>query len=226
MLQPRRYWAVVPAAGVGRRMGASIPKQYLKLGERTVIERTLAVLTEHPTIVEVVVAIAPDDQWWPEIAPAGIRTCTGGAERCHSVLNALHALLEHGAEPDDWCLVHDAVRPLLKAVDIDRLVSGVGDYADGFGTVNLLGFEQGGGATIGGPLTEEFFFFDPEMPSYDILNLRFGISSEKWDAALFINNVTDETAFLALDQERGSRARVGYLTNQPRTLGLTYRVNF
>ena len=41
-----------------------------------------------------------------------------------------------------------------------------------------------------------------------------------------MNNITDERALLALDQERGTRARVGYLTNQPRTFGLTARLNF
>jgi iron complex outermembrane receptor protein len=99
----------------------------------------------------------------------------------------------------------------------------VGDFADGFGTVNLLSF---GDNAIGGPLTADTFTFDPELPAYDILNLRFGVSSAKWDVALFVNNVTDEIAFLALDQERGTRARVGYLTNQPRTFGLSTRVNF
>jgi iron complex outermembrane receptor protein len=94
----------------------------------------------------------------------------------------------------------------------------VGDHADGFGTVNLF--------TVGGPLTQDTFTFNPELPAYDILNLRFGITTEKWEAAFFVNNVTDEIAFLALDQERGTLARVGYLTNQARTFGVTARVNF
>ena len=98
----------------------------------------------------------------------------------------------------------------------------VGDYADGFGTVDMLTFP----GVIGGPLTQQFFTFNPELPSYDLLNLRLGVSSTQWDIALFVNNVTDEIAFLALDQERGSRARVGYLTNQPRTIGVSARVNF
>ena len=44
--------------------------------------------------------------------------------------------------------------------------------------------------------------------------------------AFFVNNVTDERALLALDQERGTRARVGYLTNQPRTFGIATRIDF
>ena len=98
----------------------------------------------------------------------------------------------------------------------------VGDFADGFGTVDMLTFA----GVIGGPLTQQFFTFNPELPAYDVVNLRIGVNGEKWEAALFVNNVTDEIAFLALDQERGSRARVGYLTNQPRTYGLSTRVKF
>ena len=76
------------------------------------------------------------------------------------------------------------------------------------------------------PLTAATFKFDPELPSYDIVNLRLGVRHGQWDVALFGNNLTDEVAFLALDRERGRRARVGYLTNQPRTFGITARINF
>jgi iron complex outermembrane receptor protein len=99
----------------------------------------------------------------------------------------------------------------------------IGDQAEGFGTVNLLAFEPN---TIGAPLTQNTFTFNPELPAYDLLNLRVGFLNEKWDAAFYVNNVTDETAFLALDQERGTLARVGYLTNQPRTFGVSARIRF
>ena len=99
----------------------------------------------------------------------------------------------------------------------------IGDQAAGFGTVNLLSFAP---HTIGGPLTASTFTFDPELPSYDIVNARIGLLKGRWDVALFGNNLTDERALLALDQERGTRARVGYLTNQPRTFGINVRLNF
>jgi iron complex outermembrane receptor protein len=99
----------------------------------------------------------------------------------------------------------------------------IGDQAAGFGTVNLLSFAPN---TIGGPLTATTFRFDPELPSYDIVNARIGVLRGKWDISIFGNNLTDERALLALDQERGTRARVGYLTNQPRTFGITARLNF
>lgn len=70
------------------------------------------------------------------------------------------------------------------------------------------------------------FTFDPELPSYEIGNLRFGVKTGSWEAAAFVNNLWDERAFLSLDRERGSRARVGYLTNMPRNYGLALRMNF
>ena len=98
----------------------------------------------------------------------------------------------------------------------------IGDQADGFGLVNLNSF---GANTIGGPLTQSGFRFDPELPAYDLTNLRLGFLNGKWDVSVFINNLFDERARLALDQERGTRARVGYLVNQPRTFGITTRIN-
>lgn len=91
------------------------------------------------------------------------------------------------------------------------------------GTLNLLSFEPN---TIGGPLTQSTFTYDPKLPAYDLVNLRFGVRRENWDVSFFVNNVTDERALLAFDRERGTRARIFFLTNQPRTFGLTTRFNF
>ncbi|MEO8504757.1 MAG: TonB-dependent receptor [Acidobacteriota bacterium] len=98
----------------------------------------------------------------------------------------------------------------------------IGDQAAGFGTVDLNSFA----GKIGGPFTQSTFTFDPELPAYDIFNLRFGVLINKWEFALFVNNVSDKQALLALDQERGTRARVAFLTNTPRTFGLTTRLKF
>ncbi|MEO8189874.1 MAG: TonB-dependent receptor [Acidobacteriota bacterium] len=97
----------------------------------------------------------------------------------------------------------------------------VGD--DLLGTLNLNSF---GANAIGGPLTASTFTYDPELPAYDLVNLRLGVRHANWDVALYCNNLTDELARLALDQERGTRARIGYLTNQPRTIGITTRIDF
>jgi iron complex outermembrane receptor protein len=99
----------------------------------------------------------------------------------------------------------------------------VGDEEAGYGIVDLLSF---GANTIGGPLTATTFRFDPLLPGYSLLNLRLGVAKGHWDVALFGNNLTDELAYLALDRERGKRARVGYLTNQPRTFGISAKFAF
>jgi iron complex outermembrane receptor protein len=97
----------------------------------------------------------------------------------------------------------------------------VGD--DDLGTLDLLSF---GANTLGGPLTASVLRYDPKLPAYDIVNLRAGVRRAGWDVSAYLNNVTDERAFLSLDRERGTRARIGYLTNQPRTFGITTRLNF
>ena len=88
------------------------------------------------------------------------------------------------------------------------------------GCTGAPGFFAFGDPTITG------FTFDPKLPSYDIGNLRIGVRTARWEAALFLNNVWDERALLSLDRERGTRARVGYLTNTPRTYGANVHVNF
>ncbi len=99
----------------------------------------------------------------------------------------------------------------------------IGDQAAGFGVVNLNSFAPN---NIGGPFTQGTFTFNPKLPDYDLINLRIGFLVKQFDTALFINNITDEVAYLSLDQERGTRARVGYLTNEPRTIGVSTRFTF
>ena len=117
-----QFIAVVPAAGIGARMGASIPKQYLMLQDKTVIEHTLTALLSHPRIAQVVVALGPDDSWFAELViannPAIIRV-DGGKERADSVLAGLQACQSY-----NWVLVHDAARPCLTHADIDSLITG------------------------------------------------------------------------------------------------------
>lgn len=119
------FWAVIPAAGVGARMRADRPKQYLRLGERTVLEHTLDCFLDHPTLRGLVVCLAEDDPYWPGLACAGdprIARAPGGCERADSVLNGLLHLLTLGAREDDWVLVHDAARPNLSRDDLNLLL--------------------------------------------------------------------------------------------------------
>lgn len=115
-----QFIAVVPAAGVGARMGANIPKQYLMLQGKTVIEHTLTALLSHPRIAQVVVALGPEDGWFADLTiandPAIIRV-NGGKERADSVLAGLQACKAY-----NWVLVHDAARPCINHTDVDRLI--------------------------------------------------------------------------------------------------------
>jgi iron complex outermembrane receptor protein len=109
---------------------------------------------------------------------------------------------------------------------IDDQGDGVGAACAGqkFGCVDLNTF---GANTIGGPLTGTGIFrFNPLLPAYTLVNLRVGYSRQSWQLSVYLNNVFDEIAFLALDRERGLRARVGYLTNQPRTAGVSLRFDY
>lgn len=97
------------------------------------------------------------------------------------------------------------------------------DQEPGVGIINLNSFAP---HTIGGPLTQDFFHFNPLLPSYNILNLRLGVRHNVWDFSFYCNNVTNEHAELAIDRERGFRARQGFIVNAPRTYGLQARVDF
>ncbi len=77
-----------------------------------------------------------------------------------------------------------------------------------------------------GASTASSLSFPLTLPSYDVLNLRVGVRGEGWEAAAFVNNLGDERARLAIDRERGLRARYGFLTNPPRTYGATVRKSF
>lgn len=119
-----KYWAVIPAAGVGKRMQADRPKQYLPLLGKSVIEHTIARFDRHPAIAGIVLAISEGDEYWAGLSLDVGKPChvaPGGKERCDSVLNALTLLSTHAAA-DDWALVHDAARPCLRPSDIDRLI--------------------------------------------------------------------------------------------------------
>ena len=125
-----RYWLVMPAAGIGRRFGAQRPKQYAPLCGRTVIEWALAPFLDDVRCAGAVVALAAGDPYWSRIAPEGVMTTEGGAERSRSVRNGLAALAARATEVD-WVLVHDAARPCLARADLDRLLGELEDHPVG-----------------------------------------------------------------------------------------------
>jgi 2-C-methyl-D-erythritol 4-phosphate cytidylyltransferase len=131
-----RYALVMPAAGAGRRFGPT-PKQYQPLsGHLTVMDVALALFIADSRCEHIAIALAADDPQRAALAarlPAKGRILDGGAERSHSVANALQALLAAGADPELWVLVHDAVRPCLSFRDLEALLITAG-AAGGRGT--------------------------------------------------------------------------------------------
>jgi 2-C-methyl-D-erythritol 4-phosphate cytidylyltransferase len=124
-------WAVLPAAGIGRRMGSTIPKQYLTIDGVPLILHSLRRLSAVSEIQKIIVVIHPEDNRWAKLQESVVEefesriiTIMGGDERYQSVLNGLTALTELAAN-DDWVLVHDAVRPCVRTSDIENLISKV-----------------------------------------------------------------------------------------------------
>lgn len=126
-------WALVPAAGSGRRFGGEVPKQYLQAAGKPLIAHALEALLAHPGVDGAVVALAAGDPLWPgwtALHGKPVVACIGGGERADSVLAALQTLPANVAA-DELLLVHDAARPNLHAGDIAKLVDAANTCADG-----------------------------------------------------------------------------------------------
>ena len=119
-----KIWAIIPAAGIGKRMGGELPKQYLKLAGKTVLEHSIDKLLGCDSISGVVVGIADIDANWNQLNihhSRFIGDYQGGEERIHTVLKGLQ-FLENHASKNDWAMVHDAVRPCIDIEDIEKLI--------------------------------------------------------------------------------------------------------
>lgn len=119
-----RFFALVPAAGVGERSGAGQPKQYVDIAGRPMLAHTLAALAAVPRLVQTLVVLSPDDDRFEAALPgcAAWVARVGGASRAESVLGGLAELRRRGALADDWVLVHDAARCLLQPAWVDALI--------------------------------------------------------------------------------------------------------
>ncbi|MDR2992163.1 MAG: 2-C-methyl-D-erythritol 4-phosphate cytidylyltransferase [Burkholderiaceae bacterium] len=118
-----RCHALLPCAGSGSRAGLSIPKQYQRIAGEPLVQHTLRALGAVARIERILVVLAPqDDHAWPPLPPRVELARVGGATRAESVLNGLCRLLAHGAQPQDWVLVHDAARCLITPALIDTLI--------------------------------------------------------------------------------------------------------
>jgi 2-C-methyl-D-erythritol 4-phosphate cytidylyltransferase len=121
---PPRLFALVPCAGVGERAGAAGAKQYALLAGRSLVAHTLTALQAVMRLNGTLVVLSPEDTSFEAAAPdfEGWVAREGGATRAQTVANGLQALVAHGASPDDWVLVHDAARCLVRAEWIDTLI--------------------------------------------------------------------------------------------------------
>jgi len=126
-------WAILPAAGIGRRMASTTPKQYLDLNGVPVIAHSLQKLASIAAISKIVVVLHPSDSRFASLSlqqSGKIVTTLGGDERFQSVLNGLKCLAAVAAE-DDWVLVHDAVRPCVRSADINSLIQQLAQHPVG-----------------------------------------------------------------------------------------------
>ena len=123
-----RIWAVIPAAGVGKRYNSDIPKQYLSLNGMPVLLHSINKFVKLDEIHEILVALNPDDEFWQKLnfSHPKVKTINGGPERCNSVNSALEELSGR-AENGDWILVHDAVRPCISDFDLNKIIEIVHD---------------------------------------------------------------------------------------------------
>lgn len=120
-----KIWAIIPAAGIGSRVGAAMPKQYIRVNGRSVIEHTLDKLAACKVFNKIIVALSADDEYFINLSTVNvhpIQIVEGGAERSDSVLSALN-YLKTVADDEDWVLVHDAARPCVPLEDIMRLIT-------------------------------------------------------------------------------------------------------
>lgn len=123
-----KVWLIIPAAGIGQRMQSEIPKQYIKIYNKTIIEHTLDCFLEHDNIVGIIVVLASHDKHWdslvvnnPQNKP--LASVQGGSNRSESVQQGLNYLSEiQQVSEDSWVMVHDAARPCLSKSDLDSLL--------------------------------------------------------------------------------------------------------
>lgn len=124
-----KYYAVVPAAGIGSRFEHDTPKQFLSIKAKAIIEYALQPLLSNESIEQVVVAMTLPNPYWESLAIAKhpkILLTEGGDTRADSVLCGLLALADIAQDPD-WVLVHDAARPCLTEYLVRKLINHVAD---------------------------------------------------------------------------------------------------
>lgn len=197
-MKKNKYFLVVPASGIGQRMNSKIPKQYLKLENGlSILDQCLESTLSSEFISGFIVTLDKKDKLFKSSVFAAheklISIVNGGKERFHSVQSALRELSQI-AKPDDWVLVHDAVRPCIKKDDIHKLIEEVGDDKVGGiladKVVDTVKQKNSNGLVSTIDRKKLHLAQTPQM-------FRFGILKEAIEKAIKLNiHVTDESEAL------------------------------
>lgn len=142
----KKIIAIVPASGVGSRMNAPLPKQYLTIQGKTILEHSLQRFLDHEQIAQIIVAVSETDPYYSNIEllkHPKITVVFGGETRAHSVFNALNV-----ADENAWALVHDAARPCLKRSDIDKILQIESEHGGILATPAVDTMKRANGTTI------------------------------------------------------------------------------
>lgn len=184
-------------------MGADVPKQYLALAGRTVVEHAIERACAHPWVCGAVVALAASDRWFEALPVAArVERAAGGAERADSVRNALDALASRAGERDR-VLVHDAVRPCLHPDDLDRVIREAHASEDGalLGTPVRDTMKRVSGGRVAGTVARESLWHALTPQVFPLGALRQALERAARDGV----TVTDESQAM---ERAGYRPRV------------------
>jgi 2-C-methyl-D-erythritol 4-phosphate cytidylyltransferase len=188
-------WAIIPAAGIGARSGMREPKQYQPLLGQPMLHHVLDVLSQHPDIDGICLALAADDQRWLAVSnwrSKPLRTCIGGAERSDSVLAAIDALSDVLGK-EDFVLVHDAARPCLRFEDLNNVIEQAGAHPVGAllaGKIKDTVKRSDSQAQVTGTLDRSLLWraFTPQM--FPAHSLRYALQHAKQEG----DAITDESS--------------------------------
>ena len=190
--QPPRYFALLPAAGVGARMAANGPKQYLPVGGKPLLRHAVDAFRASPLVAHTYVVVSLEDGQIDGVLPPGLDGVTvlrcGGATRMDSVLNGLRAL-QGQLRDSDLVMVHDAARPGLTPALIEKLVHGVADHpAGGLLALPVVDTVKRSGDQVSTvPRTGLWLAQTPQMFSYALLLRALGSAPDA-------NAITDDAS--------------------------------
>lgn len=133
MLSCNNYFVVIPAGGCGQRFSQEHPKQYKKINDLTILEHTLLIFLSDKRVKKLILCLQENDTFFLKSHLANhpkLHRTTAGGTRAESVYNGL-VFLSKMAKPEDWVIVHDAVRPCLHPMDLNKLIEVVSDHPVG-----------------------------------------------------------------------------------------------